>query len=204
MEIARLVLEYLKVALSPQTLAAAVAIVFFLAFKEDIRALMRRIAKIRFPGGSELSTSQVERSSENVSAGEAKPPLPPAEQVSLPQNLSLTPEQVQGIRQLFEAERAKAYLWEYRYLNYFLAPSTQRVLDWLALPQTRASVSLFDTFWLPAIPSAEERKAIINALQAHHLIRLSGELTVTGELIDVTPKGREYIQWRGPLPPMAT
>lgn len=198
MEIARLVLEYLKVALSPQTLAAAVAIVFFLAFKEDIKALMRRIAKIRFPGGSELSTSQVERSSENVPAGEARPPLPPAEQVSLPQNLSLTPEQVQGIRQLFEAERAKAYLWEYRYLNYFLVPSTQRVLDWLASLQTRTSVSLFDTLWLPAIPSAEERKAIINALQAHHLILL------TGELIEVTPKGREYIQWRGSLPPMAT
>lgn len=119
-------------------------------------------------------------------------------QVSLPQNLSLTPEQVEGIRQLFEAERAKAYLWEYRYLNYFLAQSTQRVLDWLASLQTRTSVSLFDTLWLPAIPSAEERRAIVNALQAHHLIQL------TGELIEVTPKGREYIQWRGPVPPVAT
>ena len=197
-EIARLVLEYLKVALSPQTLAAAVAIVFFLAFKDDIKALMRRIAKIRFPGGSELSTSQAERASENVVTAHANPPVPPAEQVSLPQNLSLTPEQVEGIRQLFEAERAKAYLWEYRYLTYFLAPNTQRVLDWLASMQTRTSVSLFDTLWLPAIPSAEERTAIITALQAHHLIQL------IGELIDVTPKGREYIQWRGPLPPIAT
>jgi len=197
-EIAKLVVEYLRVALSAQTLAAVVAIVFFLVFKEDFRALMRRIAKIRFPGGSELSTSQVERSSENVPAGETEPPLPPAEQVSLPQNLSLTPEQIDGIRQLFEAERAKAYLWEYRFLNYFLVPNTQRALDWLAALPNRTSVSLFDALWLPSIPSADERKAIIGALQAHHLILF------TGPLIEVTPKGREYIQWRGPLPPVAT
>ena len=117
METARVVLEYIKVALSPQTLAGGVAIVFFLVFKEDIKALMRRIAKIRFPGGSELSTSQAERSVEDASAEKAHPPTPPAEEVSFPKNLSLTSEQVEAIRQLFEAERAKAYLWEYRYLN---------------------------------------------------------------------------------------
>jgi hypothetical protein len=123
-EIVKLVLEYLKVILSPQLIAGGIALAILLLFRDDIKGLMRRIAKIRFPGGSELSTSQVERRSENVSAGEAKPPVPPAEQVTLPQNLSLTPEQVEGIRQLFEAERAKAYLWEYRYLNYFLVPNT--------------------------------------------------------------------------------
>jgi hypothetical protein len=55
-------------------------------------------------------------------------------------------------------------------------------------------MSLYDSVWLPLIPSAEERRAIITALQAHYLI------LVQNELVEVTPKGREYIAWRGPLP----
>ena len=53
---------------------------------------------------------------------------------------------------------------------------------------------LFDTVWMPAIPSPEERNAIINALQAHYLIQIENGL------IEVSPKGREYIEWRGELP----
>ena len=78
------------------------------------------------------------------------------------------------------------------YLNYFLVPQTQRVLDWLPFLSVRTTISMFDSFWMPIIPEANERKAIINALQSHHLIML------TGELIEVTPKGKEYIKWRGP------
>ena len=195
MEVAKLVLEYLKVILSPQVIAGGIALSFFLIFREDIKALMLRIAKIKFPGGGEVSTSQLERTSEESTAENTPPPAPPGG-VPLPEGLSLTPDQVQVVRQVFEAERARAALWEYRYLNYFLVPTTQRVLDWLASLTTRTTVSLFDTFWLPMIPNAEERTAIINALQAHHLIVL------TGELIEVTPKGREYINWRGTLPPL--
>lgn len=194
MEIAKLVLEYLKVILSPQLIAGGIALAVFLLFRDDIKALMRRIAKIRFPGGSEVSTSQLERASgESPPAGRTPLPAPPGE-VRIPDGLSLTQDQVKAVVQVFQAERARAALWEYRYLNYFLVPTTQRVLDWLTSLNTRTTVFMFDSFWLPIVPSAEERRAIINALQAHHLIQL------TGELIDITPKGREYIQWRGPLP----
>jgi hypothetical protein len=48
--------------------------------------------------------------------------------------------------------------------------------------------------WLPLIPSATERKAILSALENHHLIQLENGL------VSVTPKGQEYIEWRGPLP----
>ncbi len=67
-------------------------------------------------------------------------------------------------------------------------------MDWFASLPNATTVSLFDALWMPSIPSAEERKAIINVLQAHHLIQFQGEL------VEVTPKGREYIQWRGALP----
>jgi hypothetical protein len=193
METARIVVEFLKIFLSPQVIIGAAAITFFLLFKEDVKALLRRIATIRFPGG-EVSTSQAERTVEESPKREAHPP-PPPEEVSLPKGLTLAPDDVAKLEELFKAERAKAYLWEYRYLNHFLVPHTQRVLDWLASLQERTSYGFFDSFWLPLIPSAEERRAIINALQAHHLIQLAGEI------IEVTPKGREFIQWRGPLPP---
>jgi hypothetical protein len=111
---------------------------------------------------------------------------------SLPDTLDQ--KQLEEVRALFDAERARAYLWEYRYLNYFLALQTQHVLDWLASLPSRTSVMLLDTVWLPAIPSVEERRAIIDALQAHYLVQIENGL------IEVSPKGREYIEWRGPLP----
>ncbi len=194
MDYARIVLQYLKVVLSPQVITGVVTIVFALLFKSDIRALIGRIAKIRFPGGGEVSVSQNERTSIEASGDESIPPTPPDEKITLPQGLNLSPAQVTLFEQAFQAERAKAYLWEYRYLNYYLVIQTQRVLDWLASLKTRTSVSFFDTLWMPIIPDAQERQAIIRALESHHLIQLSGEM------IDVTPKGREYIQWRGPLP----
>ena len=61
METAKLVLEYLRVLLSPQIIVGIIGLVFLLLFREDIKALILRIAKIRFPGGAELSTLQSER-----------------------------------------------------------------------------------------------------------------------------------------------
>lgn len=193
MEIAKLVLEFLRVLLSAPVVAGAIAIAFIAVFRGDIRALMRRVATIRFPGG-EVSTSQAERSSEVAPAAGTTPKVPSEEQVTLPQNIALTPEQVKQLGEIFQAERARAYLWEYRYLNYFLVPLTQRMLDWLASLKDRPTYTLYDSLLTQAVPSADERKAIIDALAAHHLIQLQGDL------IEVTPKGREYIQWRGPWP----
>lgn len=197
MEVAKLVLEFLKIVLSPQVVAGVVALVFFWKFRDNLRALIDRIARIRFPGG-EVSTSQAERATEVHPDSEAKLPIPPDEKVPLPATWNLTPEQVKQLRELFQAERANAYLWEYRYLNYFLVPHTQIVLDWLASSKDRPTSSLYDTIWSPAIPKAEERRAVIDALESHHLVSLQGAL------IEVTPKGREYNQWRGPLSRLAT
>ena len=191
MTIAQLVLEYLKVVLSSQVIAGIVAFTFLILFRRDIKALLLRIAKIKLPGGTEVSTPQAAKLEETPKDKPLpKPPQDPS--LQLPQNLNQ--KQLEEVRQLLEAERAQAYLWEYRYLNYFLAYQTQQVLDWFASLPSRTSLELFDAIWLPAIPSAQERQAIINALQAHYLIHIEHGL------IEVTPKGREYIQWRGPLP----
>jgi hypothetical protein len=191
---AQLILDYIKAILSPQVIAGAVSFTLLALFRDDFKALMLRVAKIRLPGGTEVSTSQITKTEE---AAEDKPaPKPPAADPPPSLPASLNERELDEIKQLLDAERARSYLWEYRYLNYFLVYHTQQVLDWFASLPSQASLSLFDSAWLPLIPGADERRAVINALQAHHLIQLRGDL------VEVTPKGREYIGWRGPLPPL--
>ncbi len=189
-----LVLEYLKVLLSTQVVAGIVSFAILWIFRDDLKALFARIAKIRFPGGTEFLTSQtakLEDAPDNKSL--PKPPQQDsASLAALPD--SLTTSQSEEVTRLLEAERARSYLWEYRYLNYFLVYHTQQVLDWFSSLPTRTSLSYYDAAWLPAIPSMEERKNIINALQAYCLIRIDNGL------VEVTPKGKEYIRWRG-IPP---
>lgn len=194
MEIAKLILEYLKVILSAPVLLSVVGIIFIRIFKEDIKALILRVAKIKFPGGAEVSTPQSIRQSDEAS--ENRPELQPDINISgLPTDL--LPVHRQAIEQVIKAERATSYLWEYRYLNYFLVYNTQRILDWLIDLNQSTTYSHYDASWLPIIPAVSERNAIITALESHHLIQI-----ING-LIQVTPKGREYQQWRGPLTALA-
>ncbi len=193
MEKAKLILEYIRVILTTPVLLSVVAIVFIFKFNEDIKALLLRIAKIKLPGGTEVSTPQSNQLKEDTK----KPhPEPTEDKIQgLPQNL--TTEQRQAIEQLVRAHIANAYLWEYRYLNFYLVRSTQVVLDWLiGLPQS-TTYAHYDSFWLPLITAATERQAIINALESHHLITLDAS-----NMITVTPKGKEYQEWRGALPPL--
>jgi hypothetical protein len=197
LEIAKLVLEYLKVAFSAPVVAGGVAAALLFTFRSELRGLLNRIAKIKLPGGTELSTSQLERSSEELPAkGQQPEPLaaPSSAATPIANSQTFTPEQLTRLEAVLSAERARAALWEYRYLNFFLARSTQLVFDWLATLPSRTTLATLDAVWLPVFPSAQERQAIVSALQAHYLIAL------TGDLVEVTPKGREYLQWRGPLP----
>ena len=198
LEYANLILEYLKVLLTAPVLFSLVAVLFVTLFREDIKALILRIAKIKLPGGTEVSIPQ----SYQLAAEEQKPaPEPSVENqvalVGLPADL--TPQQQSTVEQLIRSYIATAYIWEYRYLNYFLVRGTQLVLDWLiGLPQATTYMH-YDSVWLPIIPSANERQAIINALQTHHLIQ-----QLEHGMIVVTQKGREYQEWRGPLPPLTS
>ena len=188
MEIATFVLEYLRVLLTAPLLFSIVAVVFIFTFTEDIKALLLRVAKIRLPGGAEVDTPQSSRIVEEE-------PRPPLETGGIPiQGIppGLTPDQEQAIAQLVRAQIATAYLWEYRYLNYFLARGTQVALDWfVGLPQPTTYAHYASSF-LPIVPSARERQAIVNALEMHHFITYD----VASNLITVTPKGRE-------VPPVA-
>lgn len=191
-----MVLEYLKVVLTAPVLFSIVAVIFIFIFSEDIKALLLRVAKIKLPGGTEVSIPQSSRIAEEQSKSVPKPTPKPIQ--GMPSDL--TPEQKQVTEQLIRSHIATAYLWEYRYLNYFLARGTQVVLNWLiGLPQP-TTYAHYDSFWLPLIPSANERQAMITALQNHHLV-MHDE---SSNMITVTPKGIEYQEWRGELPPLTS
>lgn len=193
MEIATLILEYVKVMFSAPVMFAFVAVVFILMFRQDIKALTLRIAKIRLPGGTEVSVSQSDQLAAEL---ETPSPAPIVNDqvaiVGLPTDL--TPPQRIAIEQLIRAHIATSYIWEYRYLTYYLVRNTLNVLDWLISLSQPTTYAFFESVWIQIIPSANERQAIISALHAHHLIQ------VTSEMIEVTPKGREFANWRSKLP----
>jgi hypothetical protein len=84
---AQLVLEYLKVLFSAPMLAAVVAFTVLALFREDIKALLLRFAKIRLPGGTEVSISQAAKLEEAPEKPLPKPPPSDSAALSLPSDL---------------------------------------------------------------------------------------------------------------------
>ena len=99
------------------------------------------------------------------------------------------------LKQLIKSERGGRYLWEYRYLNFFLARHTQQVFDWFINCVNPPTYEMFGHYWMYLIPDEKERALVLRVLERHHLIQLKG-----GDILEVTPKGTEYYEWRGILP----
>lgn len=185
-----MILEYLKVILSAPVLIAAITLTFLVMFRLDVRALMARIAKVKFPGG-EIEASQLQKLHEQPPINSKVPELTTTQgnQVS---EQPVAPDGDSSTSDTLTAVRSMALLWEFRYLNLFFARGTQLVLDWFAGLDPRATVALFHAIWLPKIPNSEERNAILRALESNQLI------SIDKGLVTVTPKGRDYLEWRGP------
>jgi hypothetical protein len=185
-----ILLEYVRVLLAWPTIVLVLGLVFLSRFKEPITALINRVASIKIPGGAEVQMplQMVANTLEEVSKTSAPvtAPIPPQ-----PAGRAAPAEADQQAR----SEREKAALWEYRYLNQFFVPNTQLVLEWLA-NRNPTTYGTYDAWMMPVIQNPAERAAIINALENHHLVNVYRD---RGNLIEVTPKGREYIGWRGPL-----
>ena len=183
-----LALGYLRVLLSAPPMTVVVVLVLMCVFRSDLQAIMSRIATIKFPGGELSTTSQSDR------LEKTGPDEPPPQETDLPEGLTISPEQQKLLRDFIRAQHNMSTYWEYRYLNFYFVRDTHLVLDWLASLPNRHLIEMFHAFWSPVIPSANDRQAILMALQNHHLI------TARDTMIEITDKGREYLQWRGPLP----
>lgn len=180
-----LVLEYLKVILSAPVMAIIAFALFLSIFKADIKGLMHRIARIKFPGG-ELAVSQSEPPVEPKPA-----PKVPAEEPMVPSTKKLGKEQSAEFSKLLKEKEDEAELWEFRYLNEYFVPNTQTILDWFSARSGPIMFSLFNASWSPTIPSPTERETILNVLCAHRLVSREGDV------LAVTPKGEEYAKWNG-------
>jgi hypothetical protein len=193
MEIAKLVLEFARVLLAWPVITLIFGVVFLRLFKPQIGSALARILSVRLPGGGELLMSEQQASvnvltaSTDASAGAApgQPTIPPAP--TAPQ----LPAGGDNVEQRVQTERQRAQLWEYRFLNLYLVPRTQVVLDWLA-SQPPMGLHTYEAWLMGSVPSPTERLAVLDALLNHHLVEMRDNL------ITVTHKGREYMQWRGP------
>mgnify|MGYP000998561112 CR=1 FL=1 len=187
MEWFRLALEYLRVFLSTQVIVGIIVIIFFKMFREEIKEFITRIVTLRLPGGGEVSTPQLEKIQTDKPVKNNTSPEP--QSADLPSHIQ--ENDLETLKSLYNSERARAYFWEYSYLNYFLVPKTQLTLDWLASYESPISIPQYDTFTSPVVPEPKERKAILDALESHYLV------IIKDNLISVSPKGHEYIEWRG-------
>lgn len=178
----QLLLEFLKIILSWPPLAALFGMILFFSFKNDVSALIGRIKAGRFLG-AEFDISQ-----KSLTERDPKPAPLAIESDDKPR--SSAGDGFDGDQTLL-AERAAARIWEYRFLNYFLAPHTQIALDWLISTPGPMSAYAFDSHWSSLISKAEERRAIVEALESHNLV------DITGGTLRVTDKGREYAAWSG-------
>ena len=197
MEIAELVLEYLKVFISFPVAAVVIGLAVLIMFKESVSILLANISKAKLPGGIELETHQNLRNDQSD-----KKVSVPEDSIEKIEGLptSLNQQQKSEVESLLKSHIANTYLWEYRYLNFYFVKGTQLVLDWLITLNQATTVTHFDSIWMHTIPNANERLAIITSLQNHHLINLD---EVSGAII-VNPKGNEYQQWRGVLPQLTS
>ena len=190
MECRELALEYAKLLLSGPPVFALTAVALIWYFNEEMRALLTRVARITLPGGAQIDTPQ------------SKPPNPEekplkTEEVEASEvPTGLTPDQEAAFTEALNTQKITATLWEYRYLNYFLARGTQILLDWLIGSTQPITCTYYDSFFLPIVPSAHERQAMLGALESHRLIAVDRK----SSLITVTAKGQDYHEWRGTLP----
>jgi len=99
LEISKIILDYIKVLTTSQIIYGAIVLTLLFLFKEAIRTLIGRIAKIKLPGGGELSTPQSLRASEDKPS-EVEISIP--SENLLPSNFELASEQVKEIDEVLK------------------------------------------------------------------------------------------------------
>ena len=120
-------------------MTAAVAFGLAFLFREPVRALINRIALLKVAGLGELQTSQAARAELPPPDGRAAPLPLPAESTT-----GTSTSSDPSTTALIKAERERAYLWEYRYLNLFLVRGTQMVLEWFAARESPTTFQVYD------------------------------------------------------------
>jgi hypothetical protein len=202
--------EFLKVVLSPAPMAVVAAALFYRPivglFKTineiqwgKYRMLMQPQQQVAEPESRDAQGSFsgtglfVTGGTDHGEGGTTLPPSESAKQLTHGSD-EAADKRVVKLQQELMSAKADATLWEHRYLNRFLVANTQAALDWLVATNQPVSSQYFDnmlTTW--GIP-AQQRTAIAVALIDSRLVSLDEKTA----MFEVTPRGREYVAWRGP------
>lgn len=83
--------------------------------------------------------------------------------------------------------------WHFQYLNIFLRPHTQSLLEWLLAKQSVVGAEISKA-WLPVVGSRIEVETMLSALESSQLIARGDDDTVTP-----TAKGESFLKWRAEL-----
>ncbi len=200
-------IEFLKVILTPHIIWGGVLIFFAYRFKNGfsllLTAITDRIKNVqgykKTKDGHELTfqESQTDKSNNilpNVS--DTPPEASPEKSEGFMWDEDKT-DDTETLKKLVKIERSDRYLWEYRYLNYFLVRHSQHIIDWFASNDSPQTFGSYNNYWEKNILDKKEREAVISVLGDFFLIQ-----SVQGDKLQITPKGKEYQAWRGPLPPL--
>jgi len=194
-----MVLEYIKVFFSTPVVTGIIVITFFFVFRKSLRGILDRFEGFK-AGGTEVSTPRQSQQPNNDLAVESRetPALDTTESdIDIEDSITLTPDEKKTIAQLVQSERNNARIWEFKYLSYFLVRNTQEVIDWFSFIPVPITADIYNNVFSTSINSPDERLAILNVLESHYLIVLN-----EAGLISITDKGKEYLNWRGPLLPI--
>lgn len=177
-------IEVVRIITSWQMVLLAIVVITYQKFEEPIKQLIPKLS-VRANWKDFAITAESQRSAVRIE--EATPPTPEVDQ-SQPKAAEIPTQELQDAATSW---RLAAYVWEYRYLNFFLKGNTQRALNILYTFSQPIPLSLASNLVAQYAPDPNEQKAVLDAMTAHHLVQIQGET------ISLTPKGREYVEFRG-------
>ena len=190
-----IVLDFFRIFLSPQVIAGSLILFALIRYKKRIgqlgQVLERRLAKSELKAETAFGNITLTQAPDDQAEGHKQLT---EESIDRPDPVA----DLDTVRELYKAELLNSRLWEYRYANFFFVRDTQLVLDWFYGLKSPINFSHFHNTWMNVLPVSQNREAILTALNNHFLVVFTGN-----NLLSITDKGKEYVEWRGLMPPAA-
>lgn len=178
-----LFLKYLSLFVAWPLITLIIVVYVTKVFREPISFWLRNLT-VKY-GDATISSNQPLEKNKNVELKQEqkKPKDGPTQYIE-----SVSTTDSEELKKLILLWRENAYIWEYKYLNFFFVANTKNVLYWL-YGTSSASLGTYHNIFSEKIPDVSERSAILTALENHFLIQITG-----ASIVEVTPKGKEYAE----------
>lgn len=187
-------LEALRIIISWPFVIGALVLLFGISLKREIKQFIGNIGFIRFPGGTEL------RSSQSPTEQNKEPPSDSIQPTILGKCIEDLTLQVndayqekdqiinEAIKLLSDKHREVVYWW-FQYLSVFFVPYTKLVLWWFASQSVAPTKEFYDEFWKMMIIDTNQRETILMVLLHHRLIKSHGHV------LQITQAGLDFLSF---------